>query len=161
MVRAGYWCSTQLLVTLLPYYKVQLSWWRILSHFQALLYKFISCAPHHRLIWFDLLCLAPLSATFQLYHGDQFYCWRKPEYPERNTDHGQATGKLYHLRVWVEYTLFVVYKAGREPTSYWLKACTSCYVIQLPNSLSHPGPSHHRSSNKVKHIHSRNSSKIW
>ena len=23
-------------------------------------------------IWFDLLCLTPLSAIFQLYHGDQF-----------------------------------------------------------------------------------------
>jgi hypothetical protein len=22
--------------------------------------------------WFDLLCLTPLSAIFQLYHGDQF-----------------------------------------------------------------------------------------
>ena len=31
--------------------------------------------------------------------------------------HGQATGKLYHLRV--ECTLFVIYKAGREPTPYW------------------------------------------
>jgi hypothetical protein len=41
------------------------------------------------------------------------------EYPERTTDHmdhGQATGKLYHLRLRVECTLFVIYKAGREPT---------------------------------------------
>jgi len=29
------------------------------------------------------------------------------EYPERTTDHGQATGKLYHLRLRVEYTLFL------------------------------------------------------
>jgi hypothetical protein len=28
------------------------------------------------------------------------------EYPERTTDHGQATGKLYHLRLRVECTLF-------------------------------------------------------
>jgi hypothetical protein len=40
--------------------------------------------------------LTPLSAIFQLYHGDQFLWWRKPEYPERTTDHGQATDKLYH-----------------------------------------------------------------
>jgi hypothetical protein len=35
----------------------------------------------------------------QQYHGDQFKWWKKPEYPERTTDHGQATGKLYHLRL--------------------------------------------------------------
>jgi hypothetical protein len=29
----------------------------------------------------------------------------KPEYPERITDHGQATGKLDQLRLRVEYTL--------------------------------------------------------
>jgi len=28
------------------------------------------------------------------------------EYPERTTDSGQATGKLYHLRLRVECTLF-------------------------------------------------------
>jgi hypothetical protein len=49
------------------------------------------------LISFDLLCLTPLSAIFQLYHGDQW--WKKPEYLERTTDHGQVTGKLYHLRL--------------------------------------------------------------
>ena len=51
---------------------------------------------------FYFWCLTPLSAIFQLYHGDQFQWWNKPEYPERNTDHGQATGKLYHLRLRVE-----------------------------------------------------------
>ena len=34
----------------------------------------------------DLLCLTPLSAIFQLYHGDQFQWWKKPEYLERTTD---------------------------------------------------------------------------
>jgi len=55
--------------------------------------------------WFNGV-LTPLSAIFQLYHGDQFQWWKKPEYPERTTDHGQATGKLYHLQLWVECTLF-------------------------------------------------------
>ena len=54
----------------------------------------------------DLCCLTPLSVILQLYHGDQFQWWKKPEYPERTTDHGQATGKLYHLRLRVECTLF-------------------------------------------------------
>jgi hypothetical protein len=55
-------------------------------------------------LWF--WCLTPLSAIFQLYHGDQFEWWKKPNYPERSTDHGQATGKLYHLRLRVECTRF-------------------------------------------------------
>jgi hypothetical protein len=38
--------------------------------------------------------LMPLSTVFQLYHGSQFFWWRKPEYQERTTDPGQATGKL-------------------------------------------------------------------
>ena len=57
--------------------------------------------------WFDFwLCLTPLSAIFQLYYVDQFEWWKKPEYPERTTDHGQASCKLYHLRLRVECTLF-------------------------------------------------------
>ena len=59
-------------------------------------------------------CLTPLSAIFQLYHGDQFYWWKNQEYPEKTGDPGQATGKMYHLRLRVECTLFVMYKAGRE-----------------------------------------------
>jgi hypothetical protein len=61
----------------------------------------------------------PLSSIFQLYHGDQFEWWKKPEYLEGTTDHGQATGKLYHLRLQVKCTLFVIYKAGREGAPYW------------------------------------------
>ena len=41
--------------------------------------------------------LTPLSAILQLYHGDQFQWWKKLEYLERTTDHGQGTGKLYNL----------------------------------------------------------------
>ena len=75
---------------------------------------------------FDLLCLTPLSEIFQLYHGDQFQWWKKSEYPERTTDNGQATGKLYHLRLRVECTFFVIYQAGCEPTPYWWQACMRC-----------------------------------
>jgi hypothetical protein len=45
--------------------------------------------------------------------------WKKPEYLEKTADHGQATGKLYHLWLRVECTLFEIYNSGREPTPYW------------------------------------------
>ena len=67
---------------------------------------------------FDLIWFTVFNATFS---NISAISWRPfvVEYPERITDHGQATGKPYHLRLWVECTLFVIYKAGREPTPYW------------------------------------------
>jgi hypothetical protein len=40
-------------------------------------------------------------------------------FPLLTTDHGLVTGKLYYLRLRVKCTLFIIYKAGREPTPYW------------------------------------------
>jgi hypothetical protein len=36
----------------------------------------------------------------------------------KEPDYGQATSKLYYLRVRVECTLFVIYKDGLEPLPY-------------------------------------------
>jgi hypothetical protein len=41
------------------------------------------------------------------------------EYPARTTGNEQATDKFYHMRLRVEFTLFLIYKTGREPTPYW------------------------------------------
>jgi len=61
----------------------------------------------------NLLCF---NATFS---NISTISWRPVLVVEEATDHGQVTGKLYYLRLRVECTLFVIYKAGREPKPYW------------------------------------------
>jgi hypothetical protein len=37
----------------------------------------------------------PLSTIFQLYHGSQFYLWRKPQYPEKTISLSQVIDNFY------------------------------------------------------------------
>jgi hypothetical protein len=45
--------------------------------------------------------------------------WKKQEYPERTTDHGQASGKIYHLRLEVECTPFCNLQSRARIHAYW------------------------------------------
>jgi hypothetical protein len=42
----------------------------------------------------------PLSTIFQLYHGGQFYWWRKPKYLEKITDLSQQTILSFDLIIY-------------------------------------------------------------
>ena len=89
----------------------------------------------HLILILTIDALAPRSAIFQLYHGEQFQWWKS----NRKIPSSIAK-QLVILRFRVECTLFVICNVGCEPTPHWLQACISQLVIQLPYSLRYPGP---------------------
>ena len=65
---------------------------------------------------FEFWCLTPLSAIFQLYHGDQFNCGGSRSTRREPPTMGKQLVNFITCGYESSAPFFVIYKAGREPT---------------------------------------------
>ena len=93
-------------------------------------------------LWFHdlglgLWCLTPLSTIFQLYHGSQFYWWRKPVYLKKT--HQTAAGHwqtLSHNVVSSTPCLNGIWTHNISGDRHWFHTYKKVNVVINPTSFS-------------------------